>query len=101
VPRGLPTPAVPGIKSSDVAALLAAAGGVLLVIFSESLGAAENFATKHGYDIDPNQKLIALGVANGGSVLVVGLAAGAACPGRPSTRGPAPAPSSPHSSQPC
>jgi SulP family sulfate permease len=76
VPSGLPTPAVPSIKSSDVAALLAAAGGMLLVIFSESLGAAENFATKHGYDIDPNQELIALGVANAGSALVGGLAAG-------------------------
>jgi sulfate permease, SulP family len=76
VPSGLPTPAVPSIKSSDVPGLLAAAGGMLLVIFSESLGAAENFATKHGYDIDPNQELIALGVANAGSALVGGLAAG-------------------------
>ena len=76
VPSGLPTPAVPTIKSSDVTVLLAAAGGMLLVIFSESLGAAENFATKHGYDIDPNQELIALGVANAGSGLLGGLAAG-------------------------
>jgi sulfate permease, SulP family len=76
VPSGLPTPAVPSVRSSDVAAPLAAAGGMLLVIFSESLGAAENFATKHGYDIDPNQELVALGVANAGSGLVGGLAAG-------------------------
>ena len=27
----------------------------------ESLGAAENFASKHGYEIDPNQELVALG----------------------------------------
>jgi SulP family sulfate permease len=46
------------------------------VIFSESLGAAESFATKHGYSIDPNQELIALGVANVGSGFVGGLAAG-------------------------
>ena len=42
---------------------------MLLVIFSESLGAAETFAAKHGYEIDPDQELIALGVANVGSGL--------------------------------
>ena len=46
------------------------------MIFGESLGAADNFATKHGYEIDPNQELIALGVANGGSGLLGGLAGG-------------------------
>ncbi|MBV9941545.1 MAG: SulP family inorganic anion transporter [Solirubrobacterales bacterium] len=76
VPSGLPTPGVPSVRGADVAPLLAAAGGMLLVIFSESLGAAENFATKYGYEIDPNQELIALGVANAGSGLVGGLAAG-------------------------
>jgi sulfate permease, SulP family len=76
VPRGVPTPAVPSVRGSDVAPLLAAAAGMLLVIFSESLGAADNFATKYGYDIDPNQELIALGIANAGSGLVGGLAAG-------------------------
>ena len=49
---------------------------MVLVIFSESLGAAQTFAAKHGYEIDPNQELIALGVANAGSGLVGGLAAG-------------------------
>jgi sulfate permease, SulP family len=76
VPSGLPTPSVPSVKSSDVAALVGAAAGMLLVIFSESLGAADNFATKYGYEIDPNQELIALGVANAGSGLVGGLAGG-------------------------
>ena len=45
-------------------------------VFSESLGAAETFATKYGYEIDPNQELIALGVANAGSGLLGGLPAG-------------------------
>ncbi len=76
VPSGLPSPSVPSVNPSDVAALVAAAAGMLLVIFSESLGAAENFATKHGYEIDPNQELIALGVANLGSGLLGGLAGG-------------------------
>src|SRR5689334_8124257 len=35
---------------------------------------AETFATKYGYEFDPNQELIALGVANAGSGLLGGLA---------------------------
>jgi high affinity sulfate transporter 1 len=76
VPSGLPTPGIPSIPNADVLPLVAAAGGLLLVIFSESLGAADTFATKYGYEIDPNQELIALGVANAGSGLVGGLAGG-------------------------
>jgi sulfate permease, SulP family len=48
----------------------------LLVIFSESLGAAETFATKYGYEIDASQEMVALGIANTGSGLLGGLAAG-------------------------
>jgi SulP family sulfate permease len=76
VPSGLPSVGIPDIAASDALALIAAAGGMALVIFSESLGAAETFAAKHGYEIDSNQELIALGVANVGSGLVGGLAAG-------------------------
>jgi SulP family sulfate permease len=76
VPSGLPSVAVPDIASEDVATLLAAAAGMVLVIFSESLGAAQTFATRHRYEIEPNQELIALGVANAGSGFLGGLAAG-------------------------
>ena len=76
VPSGLPTPGVPSVRGSDVLALITAAAGLLLVIFSESLGAAETFATKYGYEIDPNQELLALGVANASSGLLGGLAGG-------------------------
>jgi SulP family sulfate permease len=76
VPSGLPSVSVPTIKSADVATLMAAAAGMVLVIFSESLGAAQNFANQHGYQIDPDQELIALGAANAGSGLIGGLAGG-------------------------
>ena len=76
VPSGFPSVGVPDIPSENIAALMAAAGGMLLVIYSESLGAAQNFATKYDYEIDPNQELIALGFANAGSGFVGGLAAG-------------------------
>jgi SulP family sulfate permease len=76
VPSGLPTPGVPSVHGGDVLPLITAAAGLLLVIFSESLGAADTFATKYEYEIDPNQELIALGVANAGSGLLGGLAGG-------------------------
>jgi sulfate permease, SulP family len=76
VPSGLPSVGIPDIASEDLATLMAAAAGMVLVIFSESLGAAQAFATKYGYEIDPNQELIALSAANAGSGLVGGLAGG-------------------------
>jgi MFS superfamily sulfate permease-like transporter len=76
VPRGLPSVGIPSVPAGHIATLMAAAAGMLLVILSESLGAAQTFATKYGYEIDPNQELIALGVANAGSGLLGGLASG-------------------------
>jgi sulfate permease, SulP family len=76
VPSGLPSVQVPDLGAGDVAALAAVAAGMVLVIFGESLGAAQTFATKHGYEVDANQEMIALGTANLGSGLVGGLAAG-------------------------
>lgn len=101
LPTGLPSVHLPSIPVADIGPLLAAAGGMLLVIYSESLGAAQTFATKHGYEIDANQELLALGVANGGSGLVGGLGAGGACRSRRSTRAPAPGPRRPPSSRRC
>ena len=76
LPTGLPSVHVQSIPVEHIEPLLAAAGGLLLVIYSESLGAAQDFATKHGYEIDADQELISLGVANVGSGLLGGLAAG-------------------------
>jgi len=76
VPSGLPPVSIPHAPAGDIAALMAGAAGMLLVIFSESLGAATNFATKYGYEIDANQELIALGVVNAGSGVLGGLPAG-------------------------
>jgi high affinity sulfate transporter 1 len=76
VPGGLPSVSFPQPPTGDIGALMAGAAGMMLVIFSESLGAATNFATKHGYEIDPNQELVALGVANAGSAMLRGLPAG-------------------------
>jgi sulfate permease, SulP family len=76
VPTGLPSFGLPDVPSGNLPTLIVAAGGMLLVIFSESLGAAQAFAVKHGYEIEPDQELIALGAANLGSGLVGGLPSG-------------------------
>jgi MFS superfamily sulfate permease-like transporter len=46
------------------------------VIYTEGLGAANAFASKHDYEVNPNQELISYGVANLGSAVLGGLAAG-------------------------
>ncbi len=76
VPGGLPSLAVPHPPAADIVPLVAGAAGMLLVIFSESLGAAQTFATKYGYAIDANQELLALGVTNVASGVVGGIGAG-------------------------
>jgi high affinity sulfate transporter 1 len=76
VAAGLPSPSLPHLHLADLWVLLSSAVGMLLVIFSEALGAAQTFADRHGYRLDPSQDMVALGLANLGSGLLGGLAAG-------------------------
>jgi MFS superfamily sulfate permease-like transporter len=76
VPAGLPSVHALSLHVSDLWVLLPSAAGMMLVIFSEALGAADTFASKHGYRLDPSQEMIALGLANLGSGFLGGLAAG-------------------------
>jgi sulfate permease, SulP family len=76
VAAGLPSPALPRLQVADLWVLLPSAVGMLLVIFSEALGAAQTFADRHGYRLDPSQDMLAFGLANLGSGLLGGLAAG-------------------------
>ncbi len=76
IPSGLPTIISEHITVSELWVLLPSAVGMMLVIFSEALGAGETFAEKHGYRLDTNQEMIALGLANIGSGFLGGLACG-------------------------
>src|ERR1700728_1726941 len=76
IPAGLPAVNVVHIGFSNWWILVPSAIGMMLVIFSEALGAAQTFADKHGYALDPSQDMIALGLANIASGLLGGLAAG-------------------------
>src|SRR4051812_39653047 len=74
VPTGLFTVGIPDVPSSDIGKMLLGALAVIFVGYSESLAAARAMATKHGYEIDPNQELIAQGAACGAAGLVGGFA---------------------------
>jgi sulfate permease, SulP family len=76
IPTGLPSVAWPHLTFSELWVLIPSALGMMLVIFSEALGAAETFADKYGYRLDANQEMIALGLANLGSGVLGGLACG-------------------------
>jgi high affinity sulfate transporter 1 len=73
VPRGLPTPGLPSVDASDLAALIGAGAALALVGLAEGLSAARLFATQGGYRIDSDQELVASGVANIGSGLLGGI----------------------------
>jgi len=72
VPGGLPTPAFPGIGMSQVGALSSGAIALALVALAESIGTARSLAAQRGYEIDPNQELIALGASNLGAGVLQG-----------------------------
>jgi high affinity sulfate transporter 1 len=69
---GLPSLGLPAIQLTDLPFLALGAAGIVFLAVGESLGAARAFASRHGYDIDPDQELIALGGANVGSGLFGG-----------------------------
>jgi high affinity sulfate transporter 1 len=74
VPTGLFSIGFPGIGWSDSGALLVGAFAVVFVGYSESLAAARSMASKHRYEIDPNQELIAQGMSCGAAGVVGGFA---------------------------
>ncbi|XP_061496438.1 prestin isoform X2 [Rhineura floridana] len=62
IPTGLRPPQVPDI--SLIRAVFVDAIAIALVGFSMTISMAKIFALKHGYTIDGNQELIALGICN-------------------------------------
>ncbi|XP_056363111.1 prestin isoform X1 [Oenanthe melanoleuca] len=62
IPQGLRAPAVPEIHLSP--AILGDAVAIAIVGFSMAVSMAKIFALKHGYTINGNQELIALGICN-------------------------------------
>jgi high affinity sulfate transporter 1 len=68
IPAGLPTLGLPqGVTLADILALFPGAVAIALVAFAESVAAAQSYATRYNYEIDANQEMVALGVANLGA----------------------------------
>ena len=72
IPAGLPTPLLPRVSPEKISTLLGAAVGIAVVGYSDNVLTARSFANRNGYQIDGNQELLALGIANLGTGLLQG-----------------------------
>ncbi len=75
VPSGLPSFVVPdiGMILENLAMIVGAAVGLLLIGFSVTTAAVRDYANKHNYRIDINQELLAQGMSNVSSGLFQGI----------------------------
>jgi sulfate permease, SulP family len=64
VPSGLATPANPPWSWHDVQVLLPTAFAITLISILEAMTLAREFAEEHGYDMNPNQEIAAIGASN-------------------------------------
>lgn len=76
VPSGLPSFAVPDVSRADLGTLLAAAGAIFLVAFSDSILTARSFAARRHEVVDANQELLAHGIAQLTSGVTQGIPVG-------------------------
>lgn len=77
IPTGLPSLSVPFVGLDTLIVLVVGAVGIVFLAVGESIGTARSFATRYRYEIDADQELIAMGVANIGTGLSHGFAADA------------------------
>ena len=73
ITSGLPPFGLPELQLPDYASIVSGALGIALVGFAEGLAAAQTYAAKAGYDIDPDRELIAVGAANVGASVCAGM----------------------------
>jgi sulfate permease, SulP family len=73
---GFPVVSLPNANSDDVLDLLPGACAIALFILSEALGVGYSLSSKYGYDIDPNQELVAIGVSNVVAACLGGIVSG-------------------------
>ncbi|CAH1793112.1 unnamed protein product [Owenia fusiformis] len=62
IPQGLPTPSVPNLGQAGE--YVPDALVIAIVGYAVHIAMAKLFAKKHGYEVDPNQELLANGLAN-------------------------------------
>jgi sulfate permease, SulP family len=64
IDASLPSFGVPDVAWSDVRSLLPAAAGVALIGYTDNILTARSFSAQHGYEVDANRELLALGAIN-------------------------------------
>jgi high affinity sulfate transporter 1 len=64
VPQGLPSLGLPDVGRADLNALLPIAVACFVLATVETTAIGRMFGQKHGYRLDPNRELLAVGVAN-------------------------------------
>ncbi|XP_075430643.1 solute carrier family 26 member 6-like [Ascaphus truei] len=62
IPTGMKAPLLP--KTSLFAKVVGNAFAIAVVVYAFTISVAQMFAVKHGYNVDSNQELIALGISN-------------------------------------
>ena len=72
VPPGLPSFKLPTMDWADLGTMVAAALGIFLVAFADTSVLSRTFALRGGYKVDPNQEMVALGIANAAAGLFQG-----------------------------
>jgi sulfate permease, SulP family len=73
---GFPAVSLPKANLDDMLDLLPGACAIALFILSEALGVGYSLSSKYGYDIDPNQELVAIGVSNVAAACLGGIVSG-------------------------
>ncbi len=73
VPAGLPTPGLPDVSLADLRALAPSAAAIALISYMESISTGTAFARRTRMRVEPDQELVAVGLANASSGLAHGL----------------------------
>lgn len=72
VPAGLPVPDLPSVSASDLRTLLPSAAAIALVSYLESVSTGTAFGRRTRTRVEPDQELVAVGLANAAAGAVHG-----------------------------
>ena len=64
IEASIPIPAIPAVAFADLVVLVPGALAIAVMGYAETNQVSEQFAEEHGYDVRPDQELLALGGAN-------------------------------------
>lgn len=73
IPAGLPIPSIPSVSFFDIQNLVIPAFAIMMVSYANTITTARSFAAKHNDQIDSDQELSALGIANIGTGFLGGI----------------------------